>query len=295
MQYLTTNLVRAFLASVGLLLLTFLLTACGSSPRSTEIVDAAPPNPIDVSTIPDAVPKPEPITIAGNKSPYTVFNKTYTVMPDSLGYQTRGTASWYGTKFHGRKTSNGETYSIYRMTAAHKTLPIPSYVRVTNLENNRQVIVRVNDRGPFHGDRVIDLSYAAAVKLGYADKGTARVEIEAIDTRGQLVASKSEPIPTSTETKTETKTEVKNENDSLPPKHRSHYLQAGAFQTEQAALSLQQRLQGFTKERVFVERPDTEQSYYRVRIGPLASLIVAQQLRESLQSANLAVPNLLYQ
>ncbi|MFT5575521.1 MAG: rare lipoprotein A, partial [Bermanella sp.] len=166
------------------LLSALLLAACsvvdGPRPVSQQR-DGAPIRQISGDLLADAVPRHEVITASGNTSPYVVFGKRYELMTNYLGYREQGVASWYGTKFHGRLTSNGEVYDLYKMTAAHKTLPIPVYVRVTNLENNRSVIVRVNDRGPFHGDRLIDLSYAAAVKLGYADKGTARVEIEVIE------------------------------------------------------------------------------------------------------------------
>lgn len=154
-----------------------LLAACGSTPSR----DGTPPRKLNPNDIKDAVPKREPITGAGNKSPYTVLGHTYVLLPTAKGYRATGIGSWYGTKFHGQSTSNGEKYDVYEMTAAHKTLPIPSYVLVTNLENNRQAIVRVNDRGPFVSNRIIDLSYAAAVKLGYADKGTAFLEVAAID------------------------------------------------------------------------------------------------------------------
>ena len=137
---------------------------------------------IDTSAIPNATPKPEPVTKAGNKSPYEVFGKTYWVLPNNKDYSETGVASWYGTKFHGRLTSNGEVYNMYGMTAAHKSLPIPSYAKVTNTENGRSIVVRINDRGPFHDERLIDLSYVGAMKLGYADRGTAKVLIEAIDT-----------------------------------------------------------------------------------------------------------------
>ena len=136
---------------------------------------------LNPATIENAIPKAETIKKAGNKNPYTVLGKTYHLMDSSKGYKEQGGASWYGLKFHGHKTSNGETYSIYAMSAAHKTLPIPSYVKVTNLANGKEVIVRVNDRGPFHVGRIIDLSYAAATKLDYIGYGTAQVEVEAID------------------------------------------------------------------------------------------------------------------
>ncbi|ODS23780.1 hypothetical protein AB835_07245 [Candidatus Endobugula sertula] len=169
---------------VVIVVLTLLVGACsttvGVAPveiDSTPTQDDAPSVDRDVSKIPDVIPQPVVRTQAGNKSPYTVFNKTYTLLPDSKGYQKRGYASWYGTKFHGRNTANGEVYDMWQMTAAHKTLPIPSYVRVTNVHSNTSVVVRVNDRGPFHSDRIIDLSYAAAKKLGFADSGVALVEV----------------------------------------------------------------------------------------------------------------------
>jgi len=152
---------------VGVCVLASLMAACASKPSFNEQRDSAPINPRDVSAVKDAVPAPVRRTIAGNKSPYTVLGKTYTLLPESRGYKEQGLASWYGQKFHGRNTSNGEVYDMYAMTAAHKTLPIPSYVKVTNLDNGRSIVVRVNDRGPFHTDRIIDLSYAGAVKLDF--------------------------------------------------------------------------------------------------------------------------------
>jgi len=145
------------------------------------VADSAPEVPEDISALPEPVPKNEPPSHYGNRTPYTVLGETYNVLPTAKGYVERGTASWYGTKFHGRATSNFEAYDMYQFTGAHKTLPLPSYVRVTNLENGRSVIVRINDRGPFHEDRLIDLSYAAAVKLGVNIHGTAPVEVRAID------------------------------------------------------------------------------------------------------------------
>ena len=141
--------------------------------------DGAPWWDVDVSRIPDAVPMPHNGPFKNN--PYTVLGKTYYPLNNASAYSVVGTASWYGTKFHGQATANGEQYDLYGMTAAHKTLPLPSYVRVTNLDNGKSVIVRVNDRGPFYSDRVIDLSFAAAKKLGYAETGTAHVKVEGID------------------------------------------------------------------------------------------------------------------
>jgi len=158
--------------------------------------DGKPDWQVDVAKIPDAVPQPHQGSY--KNAPYQVAGKTYYPLsvPASLNYREVGLASWYGTQFHSKQTSNGEIYDLYGMTAAHKTLPLPSYVRVTNLANGKNVILRVNDRGPFHPDRIIDLSYGAAVKLGYAENGVARVQVEVIDPKqwqakhGRLVLPK---------------------------------------------------------------------------------------------------------
>lgn len=171
----------------ALVMTVFVLAGCSSTPdhssRYTIARDRAPAGDFDVSGLEDARPRYEAPRSAGNKSPYTVWGKSYRVLDTNEGYVQRGIASWYGEKFHGHKTSNGETFNMYAMSAAHKSLRIPGYARVTNLDNGRSVIVRVNDRGPFHGDRLIDLSYAAAKKLGYLGSGTARVEVAAINVR----------------------------------------------------------------------------------------------------------------
>ncbi len=146
----------------------------------------------DISGIPDAVPKVEPKSKYGNPKSYVVFGKRYHTKSRSDGHVERGLASWYGKKFHGRKTSSGERYDMYAMTAAHKTLPLPTYARVTNVKNGRSAVVKINDRGPFHGNRVIDLSYSAAKKLGVVAKGTAMVEVRAIDPSRPESAPKSE-------------------------------------------------------------------------------------------------------
>ena len=151
----------------------------GSRYRSSS--DSVPTDIPDVSKLPEPVPKVEPRALYGNKSPYSVLGQSYNVLPSPRGYVERGIASFYGNKFHGYKTSSLEEYDMYQFSAAHKTLPLPSYARVTNLENGKSVIVRVNDRGPFHENRVIDLSFAAAVKIGVWPKGTGLVEVRAID------------------------------------------------------------------------------------------------------------------
>jgi rare lipoprotein A len=162
--------------------LILLLAACSSSSdrRYKMSDDAAPKHTPDVTKVEDAHPRFEPYSRGGNRKSYTVRGKTYSVLDTGKGYQQAGVASWYGAKFHGHLTSNGETYDMYSMSAAHKTLPLPSYARITNLANSKSVIVRVNDRGPFHDDRLIDLSYAAAHRLDMLKTGTAKVNVEVI-------------------------------------------------------------------------------------------------------------------
>ncbi len=164
------------------------LAGCSSAPERIE----APVVQRDRSGIPDAVPRVEPRSRSGNMASYTVRGRRYFTKDDSAGHVERGIASWYGPGFHGRKTSNGEPYDMNAMTAAHKTLPLPTYARVTNLQNGKTAVVRINDRGPFHGPRVIDLSRAAATKLGVIGTGTAEVEVRALD---PLTTEPSAPNP----------------------------------------------------------------------------------------------------
>jgi len=169
-------------ATVATLALVALLAGCGGEPRRGGYYEDDGPEktpPADLDRIPDARPAIEPLNSRANE-PYTIFGRRYAPYRSIRPYRQRGIASWYGRKFHGKRTSSGERYDMYAMTAAHTILPIPSYARVTNLSNGRSVVVRINDRGPFHRDRIIDLSYAAAHKLGYVQAGSARVEVEAI-------------------------------------------------------------------------------------------------------------------
>ena len=154
------------------------IAACSTAPEQQVAPERSP---AELAGIPDAVPKVEPRSKLGNMRTYEVFGKRYYVLDSEDGFEQRGIASWYGPQFHGKKTSSGEAYDMYAMTAAHKTLPLPCYLEVKNLENGRKVIVRVNDRGPFHDNRVVDLSYTAALKLDMIAKGTALVEIRAIN------------------------------------------------------------------------------------------------------------------
>lgn len=165
--------------TAALALVALLLAACGRQ-GVREAPDGAPAHPLDPERIERPEPRPEPRSAYGNHSPYEVLGRTYHVMADARGYRERGIASWYGTKFHGRATSSGEPYDLYGLTAAHRTLPLPTWVEVRRLDTGESITVRVNDRGPFHPDRIIDLSWAAASELGMTEAGTAPVEVRAI-------------------------------------------------------------------------------------------------------------------
>ncbi len=236
--------------------------------------DGAPPFRGDIMRIPDALPRPEPRTAAGNKSPYTVLGRTYTVRPVPAGHRERGLGSWYGTKFHGRKTSLGEDYDVYSMTAAHKTLPLPSYVRVTNLENGRRIVVRVNDRGPFHDGRVIDLSYAAAYRLGYANRGTALLELEVLDPMAPEWVAKRAGVAAEGRVAA-----------SPVTAGRRTWLQAGAFRSIDGARSLQQELLRSLGLEVSIHSGG---GWHRVRVGPLQDSGALEDVRQRLVAAQLA-------
>lgn len=265
---------------IVLVLSTFHLAGCTTAPNTQSnsgryaiSQDRGPTTHVDIQSIPEVVPVPEARTRAGNKSPYEVNGKTYYIMGTEEGYRETGIASWYGEKFHGYKTSNGEIYDMYEVTAAHKTLPIPSYVRVTNLDNNRTLMVRVNDRGPFHEGRIIDLSYAAAAKLGYADMGTARVEVEAV------IPSLANSNYPSTEPKL--------------PGSESRYLQVGAFSSLQAARDLSRRLRQLTDKPVIIRsvRTDNMRNYlHRVRIGPITDSREIKRITDKLLAEDLGRP-----
>lgn len=258
-----------FLARSATVVAVFALGACSSIPRGGYFEDDGPQArpPTDVMQVPDAVPRYEPLSESGNK-PYMVFGVNYTPLAQARGYHERGVASWYGRKFHGRRTSSGEPYDMYAMTAAHRTLPLPSYVRVRNLQNGRRVVVRVNDRGPFLHNRLIDLSYTAAARLGVLGTGTAMVEIESVapDTPTTTVASTQGVQIISTASAAPL--------DSAPPRLS---VQVGAFSRYENATSLRDRLQraGFTP--IYINSPAAETAgdgatIYRVRIGPLATV-----------------------
>ncbi len=243
-----------------------MLVGCGTNPHIPPAPkppqDAAPQNSDDVlarlQQLPDPEVKHEAKGKRGNGPVYTVWGKSYQVMDSASGFRQEGLASWYGTKFHGRETSSGEPYDIYKLTAAHKHLPLPTYVRVTNLANGRETIVKVNDRGPFHDDRIIDLSYAAAVKLGFHDQGTSRVRIEVV------------------------------EPEAVPD---NYIVQAGAFSDFNRADRSHRELQTLTGYRGVVVKIPAD-GFYRVRLGPVPAKELPR-LRALLQAADYGMPKLI--
>ena len=248
--------------------------------RYSIMQDRAPESSININNIPEVVIEPVVRTIAGNRSPYAVLGKSYFVLPSEEGYSERGIASWYGEKFHGHKTSNGEVFDMYQVSAAHKSLPIPSFLRVTNLDNNRSIIVRVNDRGPFHDNRIIDLSYAAALKLGYADIGTARVQLDAIITEelssGLEFRGNIEPraLP------------------SVSRIFKNQYLQVAALSNQASAVRLLAKLEKMMERPVFINpiKDSTGNTLFRVRIGPIDDLAELETITRKLVAADFGMP-----
>jgi len=301
----------AWRSVAGLALVSLLMAGCASSPSSSGSGSSSgghggggyyqndgPPDDegIDIDAIPDAVPRDEPYSRYGNPASYEALGKTYYVMPSAAGFTQTGIASWYGRQFHGRRTSSGEPYNMFKMTAAHKRLPIPSYVRVTNLDSGKHVIVRVNDRGPFHDGRIIDLSYVAARKLDVVANGSAPVRIETV-TPASLRAEQSQrnvesvrggrtPAPSARRAQTSAEIQqsapvnrpppapaparpvpVANRGNAASPS-RGLYLQTGAFGSIENARHMEARLNGAGFNPVSIISPDTSTPLYRVRVGP---------------------------
>jgi rare lipoprotein A len=260
---------RRRLAALGV---AFGLSACVSTPPQPNVGAATPPVVLPApplpDTVPDAMPRIEPRSRNGNPPFYDVFGKRYYVLSSSAGYVERGVASWYGPGFHKVRTSTGELYDMYGMTAAHKTLPLPAYVRVTNLRNGRSVVVRVNDRGPFVGNRIIDLSYTAAAKLDMLRNGTAMVEVRSLDSSAPSITASTAP---------------------------SLFVQAGAFADPANAERLAEKLRGGSYGNVFVRDDQIAgRRMYRVRIGPVPDVaefdrVVAALERVGIGDAHLAL------
>jgi rare lipoprotein A len=293
------------------------ISACFSAPPRGESPSAAPLPPVAPTerppppdSVPDMVPRNEPRSRNGNPPFYDVMGKRYFVLSSSVGYMERGVASWYGPGFHKVRTSTGEPYDMYAMTAAHKTLPLPAYVRVTNLQNGRSIVVRVNDRGPFVGNRIIDLSYTAASKLDMLRNGTAMVEVRSLEPAagGAPLAAplNASPLTAAAEAEAPRPTPA----DSPPPEAptdaaagatstvavpRALFIQAGAFSDPKNAERLVEKLRGGGYGKVFVRDNEIAgRRMYRVRIGPVPDVaefdrIVAALERVGVGDAHLAL------
>jgi len=267
--------------------------------------DYGPNTEVDVSHVKNAVPKVEPLSRGGNRSEYEVLGKNYKVLASSKGFKERGGASWYGKKFHGYLTANGEKYDMFAMTAAHKSLPLPTYLKVTNLANQKHVIVRVNDRGPFHKGRIVDLSYAAASKLDMLDQGTAQVEIEAIDpaqwdneSQSHVIKKNNENAITLNSSKklvvvdnllatkpignnAQAKKQLALQPKALPNTTKTnnfkqadsykgiHYVQVGVYSTGQAAHAVTKKIDQFELPVLISEISSAERRLFKVIVGPM--------------------------
>jgi rare lipoprotein A len=236
--------------------------------------------PAGLREVPDAVVKAEPLSRYANR-PYAVFGKTYTPLTGAAPFSQRGVASWYGKKFHGQRTSSGELYDMYKMSAAHPTLPIPSYARITSLSSGKQVVVRINDRGPFHANRIVDVSYTAALKLGLLDKGSHEVELERLLPGAASTTGREETAPASPgiaalmlegrlTQESAARVEPREAGQAQPkPAPAGYYLQLGAFSRADAAAEVRGRVLGAGA----VELVEVVQSgaVYRLYGGPFAS------------------------
>jgi rare lipoprotein A len=265
---------------LSLVLLLF-LASCATPPPATTTPpppgkyykDDGPPEavPENIGQVPDAVPRDEPFHRFANR-PYTVFGQTYVPVVNKEPSKQRGLASWYGKKFHGEKTSSGEVYDMFAMTAAHKTFPIPSYARVTNVKNGLSVVVRINDRGPFHPGRIIDLSYAAAARIGIVSSGSAQVEVErvfeAVGSASKPTIAQAPPTPPSVATAV-----VAQESAGL-------WIQLGAFSSIDSAESFREHL---TRELDWIYEPlqiESRGGMHRVRLGPYRNRDEARAIAE---------------
>jgi rare lipoprotein A len=277
------------------------LSGCFSTPQQPSRKSTLPPvsitPPQTPESVPDAVPRLEPRAQNGNPPFYDVFGKRYFVLSSSVGYVERGVASWYGPGFHKVRTSIGEPYDMYGMTAAHKTLPLPAYVRVTNLQNGRSVVVRVNDRGPFVGNRIIDLSYTAAAKLDMLRNGTAIVEVRSIDSPLPVSATASTQAPATVPSALAATAPAAPAGGApagsgaaaTSPAGSTLFIQAGAFSDPANAERLAERLRSGSYGNVFVRDDQISgRRMYRVRIGPVPDVAEFDRVVGALERAGIS-------
>lgn len=272
---------------VTLCLILTLLSAC-STTEPNRVRDGAPRSCVNADDISNADPKCEPLSRYGNPECYDVQGQKYYVLKSAKGYCKTGLASWYGTKFHGKKTSSREPYDMFAMTAASTNLPIPTYVEVTNLENGKKIIVKVNDRGPFKSDRIIDLSYAAAAKLGFANRGTANVQVKAIDPEDLRNEKISQEVLLASNN---SMAEVQINPITLPapsetskPITLTRYVQLGAFSNHDNAEKLQKEISSYTDAQVMIkEGVSNNRPIYRVQVGPFNSVSESDSVLNTLK------------
>ena len=258
------------------------ISAC-TVPYSKQKDSAPAKPPRHLERAQKVIPKPEPKSKYGNPPSYVVFGRRYHVLTSAKGYVEQGIASWYGTKFHGRRTSSGEPYDMYAISAAHKTLPLPTYARVTNLENGRAVTVRINDRGPFHANRIIDLSYAAAIQLDIVTRGTGLVEVRAINAAFNPDQVKPAASVNNLAHETRHKNFPVGVNSSLPAVQAIQnkiniYVQLGAFRHAENAQKLRLALSVHNLGRLSVKAfPLDAAPIYKVWLGPLNTIELADR------------------
>ena len=280
-----------------ILLLLSMLTGCASGPSLKNESVSVPPKkgggyylddgpgdrpPENMDAIPDAIPKVEPFNVRANQ-PYIALDNKYTPMTSFYPYKEKGIASWYGKRYHGKKTSVGEFYDMYSMTGAHTTLPIPCYVRVTNTENGKSVIVRINDRGPFKKDRVIDLSFAAAYKLRLSDKGSGPVEVELIYPR-QFSALKKTSDAITEKIKEKEVVSVQTKSVDILEPSDAIFIQAGAFKNEKNADLLLKQLTDMKLENSPPSKKQFSEDLFHVVIGPFNSKDEATRISDLIKS-----------
>jgi len=295
---------RQGFGTIVVVIAAMVLASCGTAPKAPPKPDVTPSPgtgkyysddgppervPDNLAEIPDAVPIDEPFHRFANR-PYNVFGQTYVPVVNKEPKKERGIASWYGRKFHGQRTASGETYDMFAMTAAHKTYPIPSFARVTNVKNGKSVVVRINDRGPFHSDRIIDLSYAAAARIGIAAAGSGLVEVERVfagpppvDSAALAPLTEPQPTPTAIETPV-----IAQESAGL-------WLQLGAFASAEGAESFRKRVVNQVPWLLEPLQVTTRDGFHRVRAGPYRNrdeaVAIADKLRESLGFAPVMSPH----
>ncbi len=278
------------LAAFAAFAAALILAGCGGAPIRDQ---DGPPSGRIGRLPPDAVPRPEPYSRYGNGPVYEVLGSRYTVLPSATGYQERGVASWYGQKFHGRLTSSREVYDMYEMTAAHKTLPLPTYVRVRNLSNGRSIIVRVNDRGPFVHNRIIDLSYAAALRLDMVKDGTGLVEVTAITFDEPSGDRPVREVTAAPQAASQTAEEpVAAEPEPVRNVHGERlFVQVGAFGDRSNAERRLSLLSGNGIDNAYVHEDGSSGStIFRVRIGPVTEVAQYDILVERLENIGIYDP-----